>query len=162
MPSAEPEAQRHWDEVYSGAEIEQTGWYEEEPTLSLALIDGCHLEPDAPILDVGAGASSLVDRLLDRCFRDMTVLDISAHALDSMRARLGPDQSAAIRFIRADVTDPELPEQLGTVELWHDRATLHFLIEDDQCNRYAAALHAAVVPGGYALLATYALHGAST
>ena len=94
--------------------------------------------------------------------RDVSVLDISPVALARLRERLGPDRSARIRFIVADVTDPAALEDVPALQLWHDRAMLHFLIEDDQVEQYARAVDAAVVPGGYALLATYALHGAPT
>lgn len=154
--------QHHWDEVYAGSEIEETGWYEAEPTVSLSLIDHCELAPEEAILDVGAGASSLVGELQDRGFRDLTVLDISANALDRLRTALGEERAARIRFVRADVTDPAALEIVPPLQLWHDRAMLHFLTEERDCERYAEAVRAAVAPEGYVILATYALHGAPT
>ncbi|MDA0352947.1 MAG: class I SAM-dependent methyltransferase [Chloroflexi bacterium] len=154
--------QRHWDEAYSGTAIERTGWYEETPTISLALIDECRLSPQDSIVDIGAGASTLVDRLLDRGFENLAVLDISGQALDHLRQRLSAEDAGRVRFIRTDVTAPDVGSELGPVMLWHDRATLHFLAEGADCDRYARTLQGCVAPGGYAVLATYALHGAPT
>ncbi len=152
----------HWEAVYERTAVDQTGWWEESPSVSLALVDGLGLDPDDAILGVGAGASTLVDHLLERGQRDVTVLDISQTALDELRGRLREELAEAVRFVCGDVTRAETFEGIEPIQLWHDRAMLHFLIEDDQCERYAAAVDAAVAPGGYALLATYALHGAAT
>ena len=154
--------QPHWDDAYARSPVEQTGWYEETPAISLALIDQCRLDPADPIVDVGAGASTLVDRLLDRGFEHLTVLDISRRALDQLRERLSAADAERVRFIHTDVTAGDLGSELGTVRLWHDRATLHFLTDAGDCGRYAETLQGCVAPGGYAILATYALHGAPT
>jgi SAM-dependent methyltransferase len=162
MTSPDSSAREHWDGVYGQTAVDETGWWEASPSVSLAMIERVGLQPDDPILDAGAGASTLVDHLLDRGQRDVTVLDISERALEELRTRIGPERAESVRFVCGDVTDPATQEGIEPVRLWHDRAMLHFLIEDDQCAQYAAALTAAVALGGYALLATYALHGAPT
>lgn len=162
MPAERRSDQRHWDEVYANTAMDQTGWFEDSPTVSLSLIDHGELGADDAALDVGAGTSSLAPALIERGVGDVTVLDISERALEALRSGLEPAVAERIRFVRADITDPVALESAPPLQLWHDRAMLHFLIEDDQCDRYAAAVNAAVAPGGYALLATYALHGAST
>jgi SAM-dependent methyltransferase len=162
MPDANGSTQEHWEAVYERTAVDQTGWWEASPTVSLAMIERLGLGPDDAILDVGAGASTLVDHLLDRGHRNVAVLDISERALEELRTRLGPQRAESVRFVCGDVTDPATLAGIEPVRLWHDRAMLHFLIEDDQCEQYAAALNTAVAPGGYALLATYALHGAPT
>jgi len=162
MSASDRSDQAHWDEVYAKTTVEQTGWFEESPTVSLSLIDHCKLGPDDTVLDVGAGASSLAATLIERGVGGVSVLDISERALDALRDRLGPAKAERVQFVHADVTDPTALEAVPPLQLWHDRAMLHFLIEDDQCARYAEAVNAAVAPGGYALLATYALHGAPT
>ena len=153
--------QRHWDEVHASTESDETGWYEEEPTLSLELIERCELAPTDAILDVGAGTSFLVDRLLERGFRNLTVLDISPTVLDEVRDRLRVDH-VMVGFIHADLTDAELSDRLPLVQLWQDRAALHFLTSDDDCAQYGRTLRATIAAGGYALLAAYALEGAPT
>lgn len=162
MPALDRSAREHWEGVYTRTAVDQTGWWEASPSVSLAMIERIGLEPDDAILDAGAGASTLVDHLLDQGQRDVTVLDISQAALDALRARLGPERAEQVQSLCGDVTDPATLEGIGPVRLWHDRAMLHFLIEDDHCEHYASALNAAVAGGGYALLATYALHGAPT
>ena len=153
--------QRHWDQAHADTATDQTGWFEQDPTSSLTLIARCDLAPTDPILDVGARTSFLVDRLLHRGFQNVTVLDISPTALDEVRDRLGSDR-AEVGFVHADVTDPALPDRLPPARLWHDRAALHFLTEDEDCAQYASTLRSTVAPGGYAILATYSLEGAPT
>lgn len=162
MPAPPGSSREHWDGVYASVPIEETGWFEASPTVSLSLIERCDLDPADPVVDVGAGASSLAAAFLERGQRDVSVLDISANALDQLRSRLGPDRAEQVRFINADVTEPGLRAKLGPVQLWHDRAMLHFLTSDADCASYARAVESTVMPGGYAILATYALNGAPT
>jgi trans-aconitate methyltransferase len=162
MPASSGSTQQHWEDVYAQTDVEETGWFEASPGVSLSLVDRCDLEPADPIVDIGAGASSLAASLLERGQRDISVLDISQNALDELQSRLGSERAAQIQFIRADVTEPGLRARVGPVQLWHDRAMLHFLTTDADCSSYARVLEATVAPGGYAILATYALDGAPT
>jgi ubiquinone/menaquinone biosynthesis C-methylase UbiE len=95
--------QQHWESVYGTRDSELVGWYQAHPTRSLRLITECGVGPDAPILDIGGGSSLLVDRVLDKGYRDVTVLDLSATALSLARDRLG-FRSDSVTWIEADVT----------------------------------------------------------
>lgn len=145
----------HWDRVFSTRAEHEVSWFEEVPETSLALIGACELKPNACILDVGAGASRLPDVLLRYGFADIVVLDISASAIERTRARL-KDAEAAVRYVVADVTAwrPDFK-----VDLWHDRAMLHFLTEESARSAYAAALRHAVRAGGYVIVAGFAPTG---
>ncbi len=147
--------QRHWDDVYATRQYMDVSWYQDLPARSLALIEATGIGPDQPIIDVGGGASTLADHLLDRGYRDVSVLDLSARALDQARGRLGA-RAAAVNWIVADVTRFS-PER--TFSLWHDRAVLHFLVDKADRDRYAAVLRRALAPGGHLVLATFGPEG---
>lgn len=144
-----------WDEAYRRKRPDELSWYQARPALSLELIGATGVDRDARILDVGGGTSMLVDALLDRGFRRLGVLDISAVALDLARERLGR-RADAVEWIHADVLDFE-PDEPWTV--WHDRAVLHFLVSAEDRSRYRDALYHSIVPGGHAIIATFAPHG---
>ena len=124
------------------------------PETSLALITHAELEPDHPILDVGGGASRLVDELLKRGHRDVRVLDIAEAPLARARERLGVDADR-VRWIRGDVTDTSLEP----VELWHDRAVFHFLVASESRDAYLRTLRETLRPGGTLVLGTFAPDG---
>ena len=150
------ERQQHWDRVYTRRASDELSWFETEPAISLRLLDAAGLHRDSCVLDVGGGDSRLVDALLARGLRCLTVLDISAAAVDRAKARLGA--SAGIpTWMVADVTgDWSLP---APVDVWHDRAVLHFLTDAADRARYVEHLRAALKPGGTALIATFAPDG---
>ena len=108
--------QQHWDRTYAEKSLEELGWYEPDPEPSLALIDRCELSEDARIIDVGAGATLLVDQLLDRGYQSLGVLDISAQALKVLREQLDPQRAARVRWINADITDRLLAGALACLE----------------------------------------------
>jgi len=130
-----------------------TSWYEEGAS-SLELL-GPWLDEHASVIDVGGGTSVLVDALLARGIADATVLDISGVALEHARKRLGV-AAGGVDWVVADITE-WAPGR--TWSLWHDRAVLHFLVNDDRVDRYLSVLAAAVVPGGAAVISTFAPHG---
>ncbi|WP_274628025.1 class I SAM-dependent methyltransferase [Arvimicrobium flavum] len=145
----------HWDDVYARKDEAEVSWFEEVPELSLELIAATGARPDGRIVDIGGGASRLVDCLLDHGFTDLTVLDLSPKALAQARSRLG-GRADRVTWIAADVTSWTPPMQY---EVWHDRAAFHFLTDaDDRC-RYVKTLEAALSPGGHAIIATFALDG---
>lgn len=146
-------AAAHWDAVYATRSPTEVSWFQEEPTVSLELIDAVGLAPAASVLDVGGGTSVLVDRLIGQGFVDVTVLDISQMALDVARARVGDDAGAT--FLRSDVLSFE-PDR--TYDLWHDRAALHFLVGEER-TVYREVLRRAVAPGGAAVVGTFAPDG---
>lgn len=150
---------QHWDRVFQKGTIDQLGWYESTPEQSLALIDRCGLSPADTILDVGAGASSLLECLLARGFRDLRALDLSAEALQRARDRLGAAASSIV-WIEDDLTHPAKGEKYRDVALWHDRAVLHFLTEQSECNRYRKTLMDTLRPEGHAVIAVFSLQGA--
>lgn len=146
---------RHWETIYSKREAEETSWYQATPRLSLSMIKNTGFGPDAALIDIGGGASLLADHLLDRGYRDLTVLDISSAAMAHASGRLG-DRASRVAWIEADVTAFEPSRQF---DLWHDRAAFHFLTvaRDRRC--YMAVLRKALAPGGQAILATFAPGG---
>ncbi|MCL4765335.1 MAG: methyltransferase domain-containing protein [Hyphomicrobiaceae bacterium] len=145
----------HWEQVFSSRAQDRVSWFEASPETSLRLIRSCGLASDACILDVGAGASRLPDALLREGFTSIAVLDISPSALEQTRERLGP-LARSVRFIVADVASwrPDFP-----IDLWHDRAVLHFLTDGAERAAYAEALRSGVQAGGYAVIAGFAPSG---
>ena len=153
MQSGERKA--HWEAVYEQKRETEVSWYQESPELSLELITALAPTPDVAIIDVGGGASRLVDELLKRGYRDISVLDLSQAALQAAQARMGA-QAAAVRWIAADVTQWR---PLRTYDLWHDRAAFHFLTTPADRACYVSRLTEALKSGGHAIIATFALDG---
>lgn len=147
--------ERHWEALYRRQVPTAVSWYQDSPTLSLAMIERTGIARDARIVDVGGGAATLVDRLLERGFANVSVLDIAPAALAAAQARLG-ERAHRVEWIVADVT---AWRPLKPYALWHDRAMFHFLVEDSDRRAYGAALRAALAPGGHVILATFALDG---
>jgi len=146
---------RHWDAVYAGKREDEVSWFQASPEPSLSLIGRSVAGKTARIIDVGGGASRLVDHLLAEGFDALTVLDIAGSALAQARSRLG-DAAEAVRWVEADVTRWR-PDQ--RYDLWHDRAVFHFLTEPADRARYTAVMHRALKPGGVAIIGTFALDG---
>lgn len=150
------DSQAHWAKVYATKAADDVSWYQEHPELSLALIQGTSVAPDAAIIDVGAGASTLVDHLVTAGYTDITLLDISSASLEIARARLGAAQ-ANLTWLAADITTVALPQH--HYDLWHDRAVFHFLTEPLQQKRYVDQVLHALKPGGHLIVATFATDG---
>jgi trans-aconitate methyltransferase len=148
------ERARHWDKVYE-QEPTQVSWYQPEPTTSLGLIDELGVAPDSSVLDVGGGSSTLVDALLARGFRDLSVLDVSRTALEAARRRLG-SAAERISWLHHDVLQ-WAPSQ--RYDLWHDRAVFHFLVEETEQQQYRRLLAHALSRSGAAIVATFAADG---
>jgi SAM-dependent methyltransferase len=146
----------HWDAVYESKGHENVSWFRVHLEQSLAFLDRARLGPDAGIIDVGGGASTFVDDVLARGYRDVTILDLSAAALEAARFRLGP-RSSFVRWIRADVTVVTLPER--AFDFWHDRAVFHFLTDPESRRRYVESVRRSVRRGGHVLIATFGPHG---
>ena len=145
----------HWDAVYDQKSCTDVSWYQARPGKSLAFIERSGIAPDDAVIDVGGGASTLVDHLLGLGFSDLTVLDVAAGAFAQAKARLGA-QADEIDWLAADVTRFEPARRYS---LWHDRAVMHFLTDADDRERYVAVLRAALASGGYAVLATFGPDG---
>lgn len=146
--------QKHWDGVYGARPEDELTWFEATPALSLELVRE-HLHPGDPFIDIGAGASRLVDALLEEGFGPVTVLDLSGAALAVSRQRLGA-RGDDVAWIEADITtwEPDRP-----YVIWHDRAVFHFLTEAEDRAGYARALSGALRAGGIAIVATFADDG---
>lgn len=147
--------QEHWDSIYSRKGEEEVTWFEAEPRRSLELVSRCALPSDARIIDVGGGASRLVDGLLDRGFEELSVLDVSSQALEKSRARLGA-RASRVHWITCDVTMFEPPDRYA---LWHDRAVFHFLTAGADRAAYSRALERALNPGGLVIIGAFAVDG---
>lgn len=145
----------HWDKVYASKGEDQVSWFQETPAVSLELIARTGVAPDAAIIDVGGGASRLVDALLARGFTDLTVLDLSAAALAASRLRLG-EQAGRVVWVAADAC-AWTPTR--AYDLWHDRAAFHFLTNPADQAAYVARLRRALRPGGYVIIGTFAPDG---
>lgn len=141
----------HWDRVYGTKALTEVSWFEPVPTRSLELIRASGVGLHDSIIDVGGGASFLVDALLDKGYSDLTVLDISAEVLHKLGARLEPRASAVAR-LHHDVTTFQAPR---TYALWHDRAVFHFLTESEDRKLYVEALQLALQPDGHVIVATF-------
>jgi SAM-dependent methyltransferase len=149
------ERKAHWEQVYRDKSPLEVSWYQTAPTLSLELILASGIDRDSPLIDVGGGASTLVDNLLTRGFTAISVLDISAQALAHARQRLD-NQSQQVHWIEADITQFEPIERYA---LWHDRAVFHFLTEADDRLCYRQALERALKPDGQVIIGTFAPGG---
>jgi SAM-dependent methyltransferase len=145
----------HWENVYQRQSPHEVSWYQENPVLSLRLIQGTGLEPDASIIDIGGGASTLVDRLCEAGYTDLSVLDVSATALAHSRARLA-NKDCQVQWYEEDVTRFKPPRQF---DLWHDRAVFHFLTKETDRDNYIAALKRALKPGGHLIIMAFAVDG---
>ena len=154
--SAGSDAKRHWNEVYASKPVTEASWYQEHAQASLRLIAATGIAPDGAIVDVGGGASTLVDDLLARGYSNLSVLDLSAAALQVAQARLGP-LAANVHWIEADVTHAALPQH--AYDVWHDRAVFHFLTDAQARARYVETVTRSVKPGGHVIVATFADDG---
>lgn len=149
----ESDRKKHWDTIYETKEPNQVGWTQEIPKTSLDFIKSFGLTKDANIIDVGGGDSSLVDYLLDEGFENISVLDISAKSLDKAKKRLG-DKAEKINWIVCDITEfkPDI-----SYDIWHDRASFHFLISSQQIAKYMKIARKFVK--GYLTIGTFSENG---
>ncbi len=147
----------HWDEVYSNKSPLEVSWYQKEPALSLQLIENTGLSTKATIIDIGGGASTLVDHLKEDGYEHLAVLDISGNALASAKTRLA-SAADSIEWYESDITTFQSPHQF---DVWHDRAVFHFLTEADDRNRYVETLKQTLKPGGHLIMAAFAIGGPS-
>jgi SAM-dependent methyltransferase len=146
----------HWERIYAEKPPDQVSWFQAEARLSLELISQFAPPPDAAIVDVGGGASRLVDGLLARGYADLRVLDLSAAALSAAHARIGASGDR-VHWSVSDVLTAEFAPQ--SVDVWHDRAVFHFLTEATDRARYVEQVRHAVRPDGLVLVATFAEDG---
>lgn len=145
----------HWDHVYATKGEAEVSWYQDSPAISLEMIRVASPNHDAAIIDLGGGASRLVDALLQDGYRDVTVLDLSANALELAKKRLG-GAASMVDWIVADATTWQPAK---TYDVWHDRAAFHFLTDPRDRTAYVERLRSAIAPGGHVIIATFAPDG---
>ncbi|MFK4490225.1 class I SAM-dependent methyltransferase [Bradyrhizobium sp. USDA 336] len=145
----------HWDHVYATKGEAEVSWYQDSPATSLAMIRAAGPDRDTAIIDVGSGASRLVDALLQDGYRDIAVLDLSANALEAAKKRIG-QAASTVDWIVADATTWR---PTRTYDVWHDRAAFHFLTDPRDRAAYVQRLRSAVKPGGHVIIATFAPDG---
>ena len=145
----------HWEKVYRNKSPDEVSWYQPSPVLSLQLIAKTGLALDAPIIDIGGGASTLVDELCGLGYRNVSVLDVSASALAHAKHR-GAEKVSKVHWYEEDVTCFKPPHRFA---LWHDRAVFHFLTSKEDRESYIGVLKQALVPGGHLIIMTFAMDG---
>ena len=150
------DTQAHWESIHGTKAPNQVSWFRPHLQTSLALIERAAADRSASIIDVGAGASTLVDDLMQEGYRNITVLDISQAAIEVTKNHLG-EASKSVRWLRADVTQGSLPAH--AYDVWHDRAVFHFLTKPDERLAYVRNVALAVKPGGHVIVSTFGTEG---
>lgn len=155
--------QMHWQRVYTEKTPTAVSWYQAVPAVSLALIESIGAERSAAgplrVVDVGGGASTLVDCLLKRAETEVCVVDIASAALEHAQLRLGAESAARVRWVETDATGPMDMVESGWADVWHDRAVFHFLTTAEARLNYARNLARVLKPGGTAIVAAFAPDG---
>jgi SAM-dependent methyltransferase len=149
--------QQHWDKVFAKNPLEKLGWYETDLSSTLRLIDQAHLAKESRILNVGAGSTTLVDELLERGYSNVLATDISEVALRKIDQRVGRDR---VEIIVDDLTNPGTLNTIEPVDIWIDRAVLHFFTDESDQEAYFLLLNKVLKPNGYVLLAQFNVQGA--
>ena len=147
--------QAHWEKIYQEKDTSQVSWFQAKPEQSLNWIKSVDLKAEDAIIDIGGGDSRLADFLLLEGFTNLSVLDISAKALENSQARMA-EKAREVNWICSDILAFETKQQF---HFWHDRAAFHFLREDNEIERYVETAAKAIIPGGFLLLATFSDHG---
>lgn len=152
---------QHWNEAYSNTPQNKLGWYEEIPEPSLGLIRSLNLNHYAEIINVGAGSSKLIEYLLEDGFQNITVNDFSEKALELLREDLGKEE-CNVEWLLDDLTAPTTLRDLSPIDLWHDRAVLHFFTTEKDQLTYFNLLKQKVKSKGYVLIAAFSKEGANS
>lgn len=150
------DTKQHWEQVYSIKASNHVSWFQKRAEQSLALINHTSVSKDAAIIDVGGGASNLVDDLVAEGYTDLTVLDMSSASLDVVKHRIGA-HAEAVKWMVGDITQVDLPANY--FDVWHDRAVFHFLIDPADRQAYLEQVMRSVRPNGYVIIATFAQDG---
>ncbi|WP_422934556.1 class I SAM-dependent methyltransferase [Sinomonas sp. P47F7] len=154
-PASPAERAAHWNLVYDTKGEDGVSWYQSVPTKTLELFDTLGVDRDAAVIDVGGGASVVVDHLLTRGFRDVSVLDLSKVAIERACVRLGAD-AERVHWLHRDLLG-WTPER--RFDVWHDRAVFHFLVDDEERRSYVRTLRAGLAPGAHIIVATFDADG---
>jgi 2-polyprenyl-3-methyl-5-hydroxy-6-metoxy-1,4-benzoquinol methylase len=145
----------HWEKIYSTKSEKEVSWFQPYPTVSMKFIDSFNLARDAAIIDIGAGDGLFIETLLDKGYRNISGLDISRNAIERAKSKLG-EKAAAVNWIVSDILrfDPSTK-----FDLWHDRATFHFLTLEKDVTRYISIATNSIKPNGYMLLGMFSEQG---
>jgi len=146
----------HWENIYKTKNHKQVGWYQESPDISLELLSKINSQPTQSIIDVGCGASVLVDKLIQQGYKNITLLDLSEEALSSIKTRLA-DKGDIPHYLSKDIT--KNIEFNKIFDIWHDRAVFHFLKNAKDREAYMANLNQSLSSSGYAIIGTFSLNG---
>ena len=146
----------HWEHIYKTKNHKQVGWYQESPDISIELLSKINAQPTQSIIDVGCGASVLVDKLLEQGYKNITLLDLSEKALSSIKSRLA-EKGDIPHYLSKDITNNI--EFNNSFDIWHDRAVFHFLTNAKDRKAYMANLNQNLSPSGYAIIGTFSLNG---
>lgn len=150
----------HWDNKYQTTEDSKLGWFEDNPQPTLKLLEKCNLSKDAIILNVGAGTTTLIDELVKEGFTNVIANDISEIALNKLQQRIKDNYNYNLNCIVDDLTNPTTLNSIGKVDMWIDRAVLHFFLKKEEQQAYFELIKKTVSKGGYVLIAVFALDGA--
>ncbi len=156
MGNEEIKPESHWKDIYTNKDSNEVSWFQEHADTSLRIIQAHELDKNAHIIDVGAGASVLVDDLLEVGYQNIDVLDISHEALDITKQRLG-ENAKRVNWHFANILDVDFPQH--HYDVWHDRAVFHFLTDADARNKYVEQVLKALKPGGKVIVATFGPDG---
>jgi len=151
-----PDTKTHWEKIYTTKAPDQVSWYRPHLERSLALIERATMDRSTAIIDVGGGESTLVDDLLARGYKDITILDVSPAAIEATKQRLG-ERAELVHWLVADITQVELDP--AAYDVWHDRAVFHFLTDPQQRAAYVRQVARAVRPGGHVIVSTFGPEG---
>ncbi|HEY0054614.1 MAG TPA: class I SAM-dependent methyltransferase [Pedobacter sp.] len=145
----------HWESVYTTKALQEVSWYEEVPTTSLKFLSEANLSLDAKIIDIGGGDSLFVDHLLKLGFKDITVLDISANAIERAKERLG-SLAKEVKWVVSDATQFQPTE---TYDFWHDRAVFHFITQEQEITTYLTVIENGLKENGILVVGTFSENG---
>jgi len=149
----------HWDTAYH-KDDEQLGWFESNPESTLQLINACHLKKEASILNVGSGTTVLIDALLDQGYTNIIANDLSEVALTKLKKRIQEKYDVDLNCMSDDLTNPTCLKKLRNIDLWIDRAVLHFFLKKEEQQAYFNLIHKVIAKKGYVLIAVFSLDGA--
>ena len=148
----------HWENIYKTKTHNQVGWYQKSPTISLELLSKINAHPLQSVIDVGCGASGLVDNLITQGYKDITLIDLSEEALSSIKARLA-DNKDIPKYLCGDITQIKFNRHF---DIWHDRAVFHFLTDSHDRKNYISNLEQNLSKTGHAIIGTFSLNGPTT
>jgi SAM-dependent methyltransferase len=147
---------QHWEEIYRSKDtVHEVSWYQDTPKTSIDLIVSNGVDENANIIDIGGGDSRLVDKLVELGFKNIFILDISAKALQKTKTRLGEKRRSVV-YIEADILEFDTESRF---DIWHDRATFHFLTGEEDIVRYVEISGKIIKPSGYLIIATFSMNG---